>query len=131
MAKIILVCHGPLAQALVQAAESIIGAAADEVVAIALSTDDCLDGMRERLAAELDGSDEALILVDLFGGTPANAAAWASQGRCVEIVSGVNLPMLLEVLSQGAFEDAAKLAQVAASVGSEGIVNVGEILRGS
>ena len=131
MARIIIASHGPLAQALVESASMIVGAAADVVSVLTLDSDDNLEAMRERLQAELDSAGEALVLVDLFGGTPANAAAWASQGRRVKIVSGVNLPMLLDVLAEGEDTTVQELARVAETGGNRGIVNVGDALRGS
>ena len=130
MAKIVVASHGTVAQALVGAARAIAGIDAHDVTALALESDENLERLRGRLESTLDGSGDALILVDLFGGTPANAAAWASQGRRIEIISGVNLPMLLEVLGQGQQASVQELARIAKESGTLGIVNVGEALRG-
>lgn len=92
---IILVTHGTLGEALIGSVEMIVGKLKN-VKAISLM----LEEPPEELAAELGKaideakSDKVLILVDLFGGTPANvSAAFAKKGYLV--LSGVNLPLLL------------------------------------
>lgn len=137
MTAIIIASHGPLAAALVEAAQVIVGPAAERAIPICLAADDNLEAMRDRLLAALDGRREALVLVDLMGGTPANAAAWSlaaaagGDGPHWEVVSGANLPMLLEVLLADGDLSARELARLAVQVGQAGITNVGDALHDS
>ncbi len=127
MTNIIVVTHGPLATALVQSAQMIIGEQPVGIVALPLSAEDDLESARARIAAALRGDgarEETLVLVDLFGGTAANAAAWVLCDHDFELVAGVNLPMLLEVLLNRAQMSAAELADLAVRVGKQSIADV-------
>ena len=113
MNRIIVVTHGPLAAALLKSAQMILGEKLSDVEAVCLGPQDNLESARAKVELALAGaemektsgaweasavSSGVLVLVDLFGGTAGNAAAWALGDRSFEIVAGVNLPMLLEVL---------------------------------
>lgn len=99
MTPVLLVTHGRLAQELLAAAETIAGVRPD-IRALALEWKDGIDAAREQIAravAELDRGDGVLILTDMYGSTPSNAAiALAAPGR-VEVVTGVNLPMVVRM----------------------------------
>ncbi len=102
MIGIIVVTHGPLGRALLASAEMIIGAQ-ENVHAISLDQDGNLDSLQEevrRVARAADAGDGVLIMVDMFGGTPANAVASAESLLDRQCICGVNLPMLLEALLQ-------------------------------
>ena len=80
-----------------------------------------LERMILRAVDEVDEGDGVIVLADLAGGSPYNAAALlACKGRAVEVVSGVNLPMLAEVLTLRSIQPGA-LAQVALESGYGGI----------
>jgi mannose/fructose/sorbose-specific phosphotransferase system IIA component len=106
-----------------------------QVTGVSLMPGDSLEGLVERLQSavnEVNTQQGVLILLDLFGGTPANAAALLSQQMTgVQAVSGVNLPMLLETLLARMGTDAAVegLAETAASAGRSGVVNIGEAFQ--
>ena len=99
MTGVLIVAQGRLAEELLAAAETIAGKL-PRFRALSLAWDEGLEGARERIAAELRALDDGggvLILTDMFGSTPTNAAlAEASPGR-VEVISGVNLPMVLRL----------------------------------
>lgn len=104
MIAIIVVAHGNLAEALLQAAEGILGEQSD-AQAVGLSVGESPQAYAERLGASLSASmwcAGILILADLWGGTPHNAAATLctkSEGTADRLlVAGANLPMLLEAL---------------------------------
>ncbi len=123
---IVIAAHGDLAHALRQSAEMILGAQ-DGVVTVALNPQDNLDNLQATIREAIDQADSGvgvIVLIDLFGGTPGNAAALCLAERDLPIVSGVNLPMLLEVmLSRNSFSPA-ELAALALESGANGIVNV-------
>lgn len=113
MIGIVVVTHGQLAEELVRAARTIVGEI-PEIAAVSIGWGDDVAAARaavERALAEL-GAQGALLLTDMFGGTPTNVAlSYLAPG--VEIVTGVNLPMLIKVSTHrdGALGDLARLAR--------------------
>lgn len=123
--NVILISHGQLAAGSLDAAVLIIGKQ-DGVKTLALTEEDPIEGLTTRLedalAEMLPGSQGVLILVDLFGASPFNVAAMATQSReNVEVVSGLNLPMLVEVLMQREFLSLKELSDLAEKSGIEGV----------
>ena len=97
LVQIIVASHGDLACALVRAAELIAGPQED-VFCLALMPGDDVRVFQTRLADLAGLTRPALIMVDMMGGTPWNVAlAVAPQNEQIRVISGVNLPMLLEV----------------------------------
>ncbi len=116
---ILVVAHGDLGEALVRAAEMITGPQPD-LFAIALWPEESPAALQEKLTATLQqaGNRPALVLVDLLGGTPFNVVARHLRGRDGACVTGVNLPMLLEVLT--ARDEGLSPAELAARAGQSG-----------
>jgi PTS system mannose-specific IIA component len=96
---IVVVTHGGLASELVAAAVQIVGDL-PRSAAVSIGWSDDPVAAREAVARAIDdvGADCALVLTDMFGGTPTNLAL-PSLGPTVEIVTGVNLPMLIKLSS--------------------------------
>ena len=130
--QVVIVTHGSLAAGLLDAASMILGPQSD-VSTLSLQPEDDPAGLEARLRKLLGGaSPGTLILVDLFGATPANAAAGLLRDRAdVEIVSGVSLPMLVEVLARRDFTPPGELAGIALTAGREGAKDVGAVIRGA
>jgi mannose/fructose/sorbose-specific phosphotransferase system IIA component len=132
MIHIVVVSHGDLGKSLVASAEMIAGPQ-ESVSTVSLLPGESLDTFGEKLNAHLDslGDQEILVLVDLFGGTPCNVAARAMIRPNLESVSGVNLPMFLEVVlsGRGQVKDVAELATIAEVAGRKAVKNLGEILE--
>jgi mannose/fructose/sorbose-specific phosphotransferase system IIA component len=119
--------HGDLAGELTKSARMIIG---DQLPGgtVHLDMDTNLDGLYQMMLAAIDDAeagDGVLVLIDLFGGTPSNAAALCVSQRNCAVVSGVSLPMLLEVM-MGAENEISldDLVNVAIQAGHTGIVDV-------
>jgi len=117
MIGILLVTHGRLAEEL-KAAALIIQPDISSIVAVALEWNQTGEDARERIAAglaEADTGEGAVILTDMFGGTPTNLTLSFLKKDRVEIVTGVNLPMVLKcaALQKGArsVSDMARLAR--------------------
>ncbi|MGZ5432993.1 MAG: PTS sugar transporter subunit IIA, partial [Thermoanaerobaculia bacterium] len=93
----LIVTHGNLAHELLNAARQI-EADVSGIEAVPLEWSDTVDEAREKIAAALErtGRDRAVIIfTDMFGGTPSNISlSFLEQGR-IEVVTGVNLPMLI------------------------------------
>jgi len=95
---IVVVCHGQVAGELVNAARNIVGDV-PAIAAVSIAWTDDMNAARdkiERALAEVGGG-QVLILTDMFGGTPTNVSLPFLSSR-VEIVTGVNLPMLIKLI---------------------------------
>jgi len=95
---LLVVTHGRLAEELVAAARRIVGDL-PRLAAVVLDWDDDVSDARRRIEQAikaLGGDGRALILTDMFGGTPSNVALSFLEDGKVDVVSGVNLPMLIK-----------------------------------
>ncbi len=130
MIGIVLAAHGPLPDALLESTSMILGELT-QVTSVSLMPGDSLDGLVDRLQAavnEVNTGDGVLILLDIFGGTPANATAFLTQ-RATDLraVTGINLPMLLETfMARMSTDKLESLAETAFSGGRAGIVDIVE-----
>jgi PTS system mannose-specific IIA component len=128
---IVIVSHGPLAQGLKGAAEMIVG---PQECFLALGMDPAadLDELRaqiESAATEVAAGNTAnvLVLVDLLGGSPSNASAYlASSGT--PVICGINLPMLLEVLTMRESSNIQELTEIALQAARDGVINLTQTL---
>jgi mannose PTS system EIIA component len=133
MVGILIVTHRQLAEALVSASDLILGRL-EKVVAVSLDPSDMPDASRKQIGeglAKLNGTDGVLILTDMFGGTPSNLSlAFLKEGQ-VEVISGVNLPMLIKVnqLRQGKFANLREMALTLQQSGQQGITVASELLH--
>ncbi|MBC7228057.1 MAG: PTS sugar transporter subunit IIA [Thermoflexales bacterium] len=123
---IVVVAHGDLGEALVRAAEMMMGPQPD-LVALPLWPEESPAALQEKLTAALQmtGDRPTLVLVDLLGGTPFNVVARHLPERDIACVTGVNLPMLLDLLT--AREEGFSLAELAARAvqsGRDGVRSV-------
>jgi PTS system mannose-specific IIA component len=127
---IVLAAHGSLPNAFVESSQMILGDL-EQIATVSLMPGDSLEGLVDRIreaAGQVNSGEGVLILLDLFGGTPANASALLTQEmEQVYAVSGVNFPMLAEVLMlRMSTDDIQELTATAVSAGQAGIVNIGE-----
>lgn len=129
MVGIVLVSHGPLADGLKGATEMIAGPQ-PSFLTVSMGPAADLDELRlsiEEAAAQVKGTEGVLVLVDLMGGSPSNSSAYlAASGT--EVVCGVNLPMLLEVVMNREGMDVRELAAVAVEAGRQGVVSLTQML---
>jgi len=101
MIGMVLVTHGHLATEFRAALEHVVGPQ-KQIVAISIGPDDDMECRRlDILAAirEADSGDGVVVLTDMFGGTPSNLAISVMNGAKVEVLAGVNLPMLIKLAS--------------------------------
>jgi len=99
MIGLVLVTHGGLATEFVTAMEHVVGPQR-AVAAIAIGPDDDMEVRRADIAAaiaEVDSGRGVVVLTDLFGGTPSNMAISLMQPGRVEVIAGINLPMLIRL----------------------------------
>jgi mannose/fructose/sorbose-specific phosphotransferase system IIA component len=130
MVNIVLACHGDMGNGLIRAAEMIAGPA-ERVFSVPLLPGESPESYGEKLSttlSELKG-EQTLILIDLLGGTPCNVAAREVVKANVAGVTGVNLPMLLELLMARAGASLEELAQMATKAGQDSVIDLGFMLR--
>jgi PTS system mannose-specific IIA component len=97
---IVLVTHGGLATAFVDVLEHVLGKQ-QSIIALGIEPHDNLTSRRAdivRAIKEVDHGHGVVVLTDMFGGTPSNLAIAAMQGRPIEVIAGVNLPMLIKLV---------------------------------
>ena len=130
MTGLVLVTHAGLAGALKSAAEMIVGSI-DSCATVEVTPGEHADDIMARVvsAVEAVSADGAIIMTDLFGGTPSNMAmSFLKEGR-IEVLTGVNLPMLIEFCSKRGRMSVADLASELLRSGREGIIVAGEFLK--
>ena len=99
MIGMILVTHGQLAEEFVHAMEHVVGAQSD-VATVCIGPQDDMELKRKEIAQAIkrvDSGHGAVILTDLFGGTPSNLAISLLDAGRVEVIAGINLPMLIRL----------------------------------
>lgn len=129
---IILVGHGKFGSSLLHTAETIIGPQSDCVsisVDIAHEVKDAIRRLNDA-ARLLDKGGGVIVLTDMFGGTPTNLALALLDQHKVQVITGLNLPMLLKVLENRASAPLIELAQMAHDAGKAGIVATGKLHKG-
>ena len=118
MIGMVLVTHGALAHEFKSALEHVVGPQ-DRCETIAIGPDDNMENRRNDILKAIDDADDGagvIILTDMFGGTPSNLAISVMQNRTVEVIAGVNLPMLVKLARIRAdmpIKEAVNLAQEA------------------
>jgi len=101
MIGLVLVTHGRLASEFVTAMEHVVGPQ-EHVEAIAIGPEDDMEARRADIAAAIatvDVGKGVILLTDLFGGTPSNLAISLLERGRVEVIAGINLPMLIRLAS--------------------------------
>ena len=127
---VILVTHADYGSALLCAAESIMGPLQD-CCAISIDTNQTPEETANRLkdaVTRLDRGKGVILLTDMFGGTPTNMSLSLIGTHKVDVVTGVNLPMLLKIYASRC-RDLFELSSIARDAGIAGIVAAGEMLR--
>lgn len=131
MIGILLVTHGSLGDTLIDCATHILGKRPEQVAAVSITEHSSQDEVNAAISArltELEQGDGVLILADIFGATPCNCVTPTLAAGRVEGVAGVNLPMLIKVLSYR-YLTLPELTPKAVSGGTDGIFNLADQLR--
>ncbi len=130
MIGIVVVSHGKLALELVASAEHVVGPQ-ETCCAIAIEVEDDIEVRREEIRQAARACDQGrgvLILTDMFGGTPSNLAISIMEQGNIEIVSGVNLPMLIKLAEVRGDLSLIEAASVACQAGRKYINVASELL---
>ena len=116
---LVLVTHGRLADEFVTAMEHVVGPQ-KQVATVAIGPDDDMEARRADIAraiADVDGGRGVIVLTDLFGGTPSNLAISLMETGRIEVIAGINLPMLIRL---GGARKAMKVAEAVAAAREAG-----------
>src|SRR5512135_2723025 len=100
MVGVVVVTHCHLAEELICAAQLVVGEELKQFQAVSVDPKDGSDAIREKIMAairKVDGGRGVLILTDMYGGTPSNISLSFLEEKKIEVITGVNLPMLLKL----------------------------------
>ena len=132
MIGVVVVTHGQLATELVNAAEAIVGEL-PRFAAVSIGWHEDTEDARNEIAqaiARVDDGTGVMILTDMFGGTPSNLAmTFLAEGR-VEVITGVNLPMLIKLVNVPQPSDLLAVARDMREHGRNAIWVASDLLRG-
>ncbi len=134
MVGLVVATHGRLADELVATAEQIIGKL-PAVATCSIEPGSSPDAIREQLreaVSSVDSDDGVIVLADLFGGTPCKESLMLCQQRRLEVLAGVNLPMLIKAASlRESAMPLADLANALAAHAQRNITCASALLRGA
>ena len=129
---VVVVTHGQLATELLNAAEMIVGDL-PQFTAVSIGWHDDVDDAREDIAqaiARVQTGDGVLLLTDMFGGTPSNLGITFLEKDKVEVITGVNLPMLIKIAGLQSSSDLLGVARQMRDDGRAAIWVVTDLLQG-
>jgi PTS system mannose-specific IIA component len=135
MIGIVIVTHSQLGDALIGAAEFIIGSRPEAMESVSIDLSENADKLRSKIARgikKVEGQEGILILTDMFGGTPSNLSYSFLEEGHIEVLSGVNLPILIQAASLR--DKDMKLDELAANLevfGKKSISLASGILKGN
>ena len=134
MIGIVIVTHSQLGSAFIEASEFIIGNKPEATVSVSIDLNENVDKLREKIAAgikKVKSKEGVLILTDMFGGTPSNLSySFLDEGR-IEVISGVNLPVLIKAINSRKDMTLTKLAECLEMYGKKSISMASGILKGN
>jgi mannose PTS system EIIA component len=133
MIGLILVTHGDLAQQFVVAMEHVVGPQ-NQIVTVCIGPHDDMESRRREIAEAIktvNNGRGAIILTDLFGGTPSNLAISLLDPGRVEVIAGVNLPMLIRLDSARKVMTVREAVTAAKDAGRKYISVASEVLEAS
>lgn len=134
MIGIIIVTHRKLGDALIDAAEFILGSKPEAVASISIDINEKVDALRSDIAKSIKNVQQkegVLILTDMFGGTPSNLSySFLDEGK-VEVISGVNLPVVIKAVNARKKMTLSELAAELETYGKKSISMASGILKGN
>ena len=131
MVGILVVSHGKLAEALISATEFLVGSL-QKVKGVSIWPKEREEEVKARIRKkmeEVDDGDGIVILTDIFGGTPTNSSLSFLENEKVEVVTGVNMPMLLTLASYRKGKSLEEIGSLVKKAGRRSIILVKDILK--
>ncbi len=132
MVGIVVVAHGSLSNELIGTTKMIIGEELAGVVGVAIQDLDQPDGIRQQVEKAIKTVDQGagvVVFTDMFGGTPSNIALSFLKDQEVEVISGVNLPMLVDMIYSREGKTLVELSSQSAEIGRNSIRRISQYLR--
>ena len=127
----VIVSHGQVANELLAAAETVVGSL-NHIAAVSIGWHDDVELAKDEISRAIkkvsDGNG-VLLLTDMFGGTPTNISAMFIKEKEVEIVTGVNLPMVIKLATQTKELTLMEMAKLVEEQGKEAIHRTSELLE--
>jgi mannose PTS system EIIA component len=126
----VIVSHGQVANELLAAAETVVGELL-HITAVSIGWHDDVELAKAEVARAIKKVSQGkgvLLLTDMFGGTPTNISAMFLEQNDIEIVTGVNLPMVIKLASQNKELSLAEMAKEVESQGKQAIYRASELL---
>ncbi len=126
----LVVTHGQLGQELVSAAQAIVGEIS-YIAAVSIGWNDDVDESKKKIeqaVSEMDQGKGVIILTDMFGGTPSNLSFPLLKRNELEIVTGVNLPMVIKLANQSGADSLSELVTKVKKQGQSHISIASELL---
>ena len=133
MIGMILVTHGKLAEQFVEAMEHVVGKQ-DAIETVCIGPHDDMEKRRRQIArsiGKVDSGDGVIVLTDLFGGTPSNLAISLLEAGRVEVIAGINLPMLIRLAGARKCMSVTEAVGAARDAGRNYITVASEFLDGA
>ncbi len=132
MIGLVLVTHGRLAEEFRLALEHVVGQQ-EQLETVSIGPEDDMDQRRQDIldaVKKTDSGDGVIILTDMFGGTPSNLAISVMSAGRIEVIAGVNLPMLIKLAGVRSENDMAKALLESAEAGRKYINVASSLLAG-
>ena len=134
MVGLVIVTHSGLGEALIEAAESILEGPLGATTAVSVDLTQRAEKMREKISAGIKAVDRGkgvLILTDMFGGTPSNLSlSFLEEGR-IEVLTGVNLPVLIRAAKMRKDKILSELSESVQTYGKKSISLASTVLKGN
>jgi PTS system mannose-specific IIA component len=134
MIGIVIVTHRQLGDSLIDAAEFILGGRPEAMESVSIDLNEKADMLRLKIAEAINRVKTkvgVLVLTDMFGGTPSNLSySFLEEGK-VEVLSGVNLPILLKAVNTRKDNDLSNLGQNLEAFGKKSISLASAVLKGN
>jgi len=132
MVGVVIVTHCHLAEELISSAELVVGEQLKQFQPVSIDPKEGSEEIREKIIAairKVDGGNGVLILTDMYGGTPSNISLSFLEEKKIEVITGVNLPMLLKLATYSNEMDLEKLAVFITDYGQRNINLASEVLK--
>jgi PTS system mannose-specific IIA component len=134
MIGIVVVTHSQLGDALIEATEFIIGSKPEAMVSVSIDLSEKAEVLRAKIAEgikKVKSEEGILILTDMFGGTPSNLSySFLEEGK-IEVLSGVNLPIVIQAANTRGKSDLSTLAVQLEEFGKKSISLASGVLKGN
>ena len=134
MIGIVIVTHSGLGGALIEAAESILEGPLESATAVSVDLKHSAEQLRKKIGEGIkavDQGDGVLILTDMFGGTPSNLSLSFLEEGWIDVLTGVNLPVLIRAAKMRKGSDLSKLAESIEAYGKKSISLASGVLKGN